>query len=71
MSDDPQNELKPVIRQLPQEMNFFLKRAMPKFTVKNFADAFIILWQTPPDQSPGWLPMGTRSSDQSSNSIDS
>src|ERR1700732_3523017 len=42
MSDDPQNELKPVIRKLPQAMNVFLKRAMPRFTVETCAEAFIL-----------------------------
>jgi hypothetical protein len=42
MSDDPQNELKPVIRQLPQAMNVFLKRAMARFTVEACAEAFIL-----------------------------
>jgi hypothetical protein len=42
MNDDPQNELKPVIRQLPQAMNVFLKRAMPRFTVETCAEAFIL-----------------------------
>ena len=41
MSDDPQNDLKPEIRQLPQAMNIFLKRAMPRFTVETCAEAFI------------------------------
>jgi hypothetical protein len=41
MSDDPQNDLKPEIRQLPQAMNVFLKRAMPMFTVETCAEAFI------------------------------
>jgi len=41
MSDDPQNDLKPEIRQLPQAMNVFLKRAMPRFTVETCAEAFI------------------------------
>jgi hypothetical protein len=42
MSEDPQNELKPVIRQLPQAINVFLKRAMPRFTVETCAEAFIL-----------------------------
>ncbi len=42
MSDDPQNDLKPEIRQLPRAMNFFLKRAMPRFTVETCAEAFIL-----------------------------
>jgi hypothetical protein len=42
MSDDAQNELKPAIHQLPQAMNFFLKRAMPGFTVETCAGAFIL-----------------------------
>ncbi len=41
MSDDPQDDLKPDIRQLPQAMNVFLKRAMPRFTVETCAEAFI------------------------------
>lgn len=42
MSDDPQNDLKPEIRQLPRAMNLFLKRVMPSFTVKTCAEAFIL-----------------------------
>jgi hypothetical protein len=42
MSDDPQNDLKPDIRQLPQAMSLFLKRAMPKFTVETCAEAYIV-----------------------------
>jgi hypothetical protein len=42
MSDDPQNDLKPDIRQLPRAMNVFLRRAMPRFTVETCADAFIL-----------------------------
>jgi hypothetical protein len=42
MSDDLQSDLKPEIRQLPQAMNVFLKRAMPKFTVETCAEAFIV-----------------------------
>jgi hypothetical protein len=42
MSDDPQNDLKPDIRQLPQAMNVFLKRAMPGFTVETCAEAFFV-----------------------------
>ena len=42
MSDEPQNDLKPEIRQLPRAMNLFLKRAMPKFTVETCAEAFIL-----------------------------
>lgn len=41
MSDDLPNDLKPEIRQLPQAMNVFLKRAMPRFTVETCAEAFI------------------------------
>jgi hypothetical protein len=42
MSDDLKNILKPEIRQLPQAMNFFLKHAMPAFTVETCAEAFIL-----------------------------
>jgi hypothetical protein len=42
MSDDPQNDLKPDLRQLPRAMNLFLRRAMPKFTVETCAEAFIL-----------------------------
>jgi hypothetical protein len=42
MSDDPQNDLKPEIRQLPRAMNLFLKRAMPRFTIETCAEAFIL-----------------------------
>jgi len=42
MSDDPKSDLKPEIRQLPQAMNLFLKRAMPAFTVESCAEAFIL-----------------------------
>jgi hypothetical protein len=42
MSDDAQNDLKPDLRQLPQAMNLFLKRAMPRFTVETCAEAFIV-----------------------------
>jgi len=42
MSDDPQNDLKPEIRQLPRAMNLFLKRAMQRFTVETCAEAFIV-----------------------------
>jgi hypothetical protein len=42
MSDDPQNDLKPEIRQLPRAMNVFLRRAMPRFTVETCAEAFIL-----------------------------
>jgi hypothetical protein len=42
MSDDLQNDLKPEIRQLPQAMNLFLRRAMPRFTVATCAEAFIL-----------------------------
>jgi hypothetical protein len=41
MSEDLQNELKPEIRQLPQAMSVFLKRAIPRFTVETCAEAFI------------------------------
>jgi hypothetical protein len=41
MSDDLPSDLKPDIRQLPQAMNVFLKRAMPRFTVETCAEAFI------------------------------
>jgi hypothetical protein len=42
MSDDPKSDLKPEIRQLPQAMNLFLKRAMPAFTVESCAESFIL-----------------------------
>jgi hypothetical protein len=42
MSDDPKSDLKPEIRQLPQAMNLFLRRAMPAFTVESCAEAFIL-----------------------------
>jgi hypothetical protein len=42
MSDDPKSDLKPEIRQLPQAMSLFLKRAMPAFTVESCAEAFIL-----------------------------
>ena len=42
MSDDPQNDLRPEIRQLQRVMNLFLKRAMPGFTVEACAEAFIV-----------------------------
>jgi hypothetical protein len=42
MSDDPLNDLKPDLRQLPRAMNLFLKRAMPKFTVEACAEAFVL-----------------------------
>ena len=42
MSDDPKSDLKPEIRQLPQAMNLFLKRAMPAFTVESCAEAFFL-----------------------------
>jgi hypothetical protein len=42
MSDDPKSDLKPEIRQLPQAMNLFLKRAMPAFTVESCAEGFIL-----------------------------
>jgi hypothetical protein len=41
MNDDLPNDLKPDIRQLPHAMNYFLKRAMPRFTVEACAEAFI------------------------------
>ena len=42
MNDEAQNELNPEIRQLPQAMNVFLKRAMPQFTVEACAEAFVL-----------------------------
>ena len=42
MSDEPQSDLKPEIRQLPQAVNFFLKRALPRFTVAICVEAFIL-----------------------------
>jgi hypothetical protein len=42
MSDEPQSELKPDIRQLPQAVQLFLRRAMPQFTVETCVEAFIL-----------------------------
>jgi len=42
MSDDPQSDLKPEIRQLPRAMSLFLKRAMPTYSVESCAEAFIL-----------------------------
>jgi hypothetical protein len=42
MSDEPQSDLKPEIRQLPQAVHLFLRRATPQFTVETCVDAFIL-----------------------------
>lgn len=42
MSDDPQNDLKPDIRQLPRAMSAFLRHAMPRYTIETCAEAFIL-----------------------------
>lgn len=42
MSDEPQSALKPEIRQLPQAVHFFLRRATPQFTIETCVDAFIL-----------------------------
>src|ERR1700738_2396538 len=42
MSDEPQSDLKPEIRQLPQAVQLFLRRATPQFTVETCVDAFIL-----------------------------
>ena len=71
MSDDPQNDLKPEIRQLPRAMNLFLRRAMPRFTVETCAEAFILtLAKLIPTGHMLGLLMGTCPSDKSSSSID-
>jgi hypothetical protein len=42
MSDEPQSDLKPEIRQLPQAVQLFLRCAMPQFTVETCVEAFIL-----------------------------
>ena len=42
MSDEPQSDLKPEIRQLPQAVQLFLRRVTPQFTVETCVDAFIL-----------------------------
>src|SRR5260370_33805339 len=42
MSDDTQSDLKPEIRQLPQAVQLFLRRATPQFTVETSVDALIL-----------------------------
>lgn len=42
MSDELQSELKPEIRQLPQAVTLFMKRALPRFTVDTCVEAFIL-----------------------------
>ena len=42
MSDELQSELKPDIRQLPQAITLFMKRALPRFTVDTCVEAFIL-----------------------------
>jgi hypothetical protein len=42
MSDELQSDLKPEIRQLPQAVNLFLKRALPRFTIDTCVEAFIL-----------------------------
>jgi len=42
MSDELQSELKPEIRQLPQAITLFMKRALPRFTVDTCVEAFIL-----------------------------
>ncbi len=42
MSDEPQSDLKPEIRQLPQAVHLFLRRAIRQFTVETCVDAFIL-----------------------------
>jgi hypothetical protein len=42
MSEDLQLNPKPEIRQLPQAMTLFLRRAMPRFTVETCSEAFIL-----------------------------
>src|SRR5260370_16720401 len=42
MSDEPQSDLRPEIRQLPQAVHLFLRRATPQFTVETCVDAFIL-----------------------------
>ena len=42
MSDEPQSDLKPEIRRLPQAVQFFLGRAIPHFTLETSVDAFIL-----------------------------
>jgi hypothetical protein len=42
MSDEPQSELKPEIRQLPQAVQLFLRRATPRFNVDTCVDAFLL-----------------------------
>jgi hypothetical protein len=41
MSDEPQSDLKPEIRQLPQAVHLFLRRVTPQFNVETCVDAFI------------------------------
>jgi hypothetical protein len=42
MGDEPQSDLKPEIRQMPQAVHLFLRRANPQFTVETCVDAFIL-----------------------------
>ena len=42
MSEEPQSDLKPEIRQLPQAVQFFLRRAIPQFSVETCVDGFIL-----------------------------
>ncbi|MBV8173907.1 MAG: hypothetical protein JO151_05000, partial [Verrucomicrobia bacterium] len=42
MNEEQQSDLKPEMRQLPQAVNLFLKRAMPRFTVDTCVEAFIL-----------------------------
>jgi hypothetical protein len=42
MSEGPQNNPKPDIRQLPQVMSLFLRQAMPRFTIEACSEAFIL-----------------------------
>ena len=72
MSDDPQNDLKPEIRQLPQAMNCLSEacdaavhcRDLRRSVHSDAGEAYS-------ERASAWLPMETCSSDQSSNSIDS
>jgi hypothetical protein len=42
MSNEPQSDLKPEMRQLPQAAQLFLRRATSQFTVETCVDAFIL-----------------------------
>jgi len=42
MSDEPQSDPRPELRQLPQAVQLFLRCAIPQFTVETCVDAFIL-----------------------------